>query len=143
MDLKIGIGLAALAVLALGGLAFAHMGGFGGMMGGGGFLGNSDITDDARIQFMKAMWTGDYEAMKSLSEQYGMGGRMMKLADEESFRLMGEMHSAMAAGDYETALEIQKELQQKRIDAMKNANFTGGGFGRGMMGGCPMHNQAE
>jgi len=41
------------------------------------------------------------------------------------------------------ALEIQKELQQKRIGAMKNANFTGGGFGRGMMGGCPMHNAAE
>jgi len=155
---------AVVAVLALFGAVFA-MGGFGmgEMMGAGGKLGagEKNITDATRIAFMKAVHEGNYASAKALNEEYGVGGRMMRLGTEEMFSLRHQIQVKMDAGDYAGALVLQKqmgELVKEQMPAklagngaaakMGNAQAGNGaqmvkaarmGFRAGKAtGGCPM-----
>ncbi len=98
-----------------------------------------EMPDSDKIAMMKAMHEGDYSAAKSLSEQYGM-----PIGSEEMFSLRYQMNVKMDAGDYEGALELQKqirELRQERMQEMRTemqALREKYGMGAGRMGGPRM-----
>ena len=103
----------------------------GGMMG--------DIPLEVKAQFMQAEVEGDYEAAVALHEEHGIGGRMMRSADEEVFALRAEMFGAMLAGDYEQAVLLREEMRDLVHEKMQELMPEGadGNSSRGMgMRGC-------
>ena len=72
--------------------------------------GKEDIPLEAKAQFLQANVEGDYETAMALHGEYGLGGRRMKLADEEIFSLRAGMFGEIIAGNYEQAVLLREQL---------------------------------
>ena len=69
-----------------------------------------------QAEFLKAVHECDFQAAKSLSEDYGFGMRFARMANEEAFNLRCEMRQAIESGDYEKAVELRGQLREKTRD---------------------------
>lgn len=141
---------ALLSVFALAGAAFAF-GGWGGKGGGGEFGGGcpcaganntTAITNETRISFMKAMHEGDFAAVESLSEEYGIGKGIVAQG-EEIFTLRQQMREAMDSGNYEEALALQDEMGEARKARMEELRESAIENGMGKMRGAGRMAQGE
>lgn len=75
-------------------------------------MGKEEIPLEVKAQFLQANVEGDYETAMALHEEYGLGGRRMKMADEEIFSLRADMFGAIIAGDYEEAVLLREQLHE-------------------------------
>lgn len=98
-----------------------------------------EMPDSDKIAMMKAMHEGDYASAKALAEKYGV-----PVGSEEIFSLRYQMREKMDGGDYEGALELQKQIReigQERMQEMRTEmqalreKYGMGGMGAGRMGG--------
>ncbi|MEW5997092.1 MAG: hypothetical protein AB1657_05910 [Candidatus Micrarchaeota archaeon] len=71
-----------------------------------------ELPIEIRAQWMEAVHTGDYETAKALNEEYGIGGKMMKIATPEIFGLHAEIFQAMKDGDWVKAVQLKDELRE-------------------------------
>jgi len=143
MDMKTSAALAAFALLAFVGIAFAAPAWQNAGIGRG-MMNAAHMNTTEQAQFETAVESGDYTAALALHEQYGFGGRMMDSLDASSFAKFSDMHKAMDAGDYEKAQQIRSELRSESgvgaglgMGSSKQAgNGRGMGRGTGMRGNC-------
>jgi len=73
-------------------------------------MGKEEIPLEVKARFLQANVEGDYETAMALHEEYGLGGRRMKLADEEIFSLRADMFGEIIAGNYEQAVLLREQL---------------------------------
>ncbi len=114
----------AIVLFALFGATFAF--GIGGVKQG---INIEEVSDEIQIQFMKAMHEGNYEAVKSLNEEHGLGGKKVQDMTEERFNKRIEVREAMDEGNYEKALELKQEMKEDMIqefEEMKQKGELGG-----------------
>ncbi|MFA5108186.1 MAG: hypothetical protein WC492_01485 [Candidatus Micrarchaeia archaeon] len=110
---------AALAViLGFAGLALA----FGGLGYFGDFGYNSNsVSIEVKAQFLQAMFEGNWDVVSALHKQYGLGGKRFDSMTQEEFEKMhtqqiktfdleGQIHDAITAKDYQTAVNLQEQL---------------------------------
>ncbi len=113
------VGLLAVFCLASVAFAFSAWGGFGG---------NShdakNVSVSVRAQFLKAVYEGDYDAAKTLSEEYGLGGRFLRNANETTFSEMASLRkqisNAISTGDYEKAVELRDQMQEQAMASVRD-----------------------
>jgi hypothetical protein len=120
--------MALAAIFGIAGIALAFGGGMG-MMQGEMQASHEQIPDEIRLEFMEATHTGDYETAKVLSDEYGIGGKRMRFADEELFTLRYQRFEALKAGNYEEALSLQDQMrdymQDKKAELIESGEFQG------------------
>ncbi|MFH1106488.1 MAG: hypothetical protein V1787_01185 [Candidatus Micrarchaeota archaeon] len=87
-------------------------------------------SNETASAFHDAVLAGDYAAAKRLSDEFGVGQRMMSVLDGDSFQLYSQMVNAMQPKDPQKALELRQQLQEK-LGGDFPALAGGPAFGKG------------